>query len=143
MIAELRRLRALLKRVPVLHDDGDDGLHMLWVDARADDAPAEQWSRHVVEIEDKSLRDWLTAGPGAARALADAAEQLALKVGIMAKDLAMAQHRAQILKANMLQADSKITAALAEHGIKLLRDEDGYECETLADAVRRLGSRGR
>lgn len=128
----IKRLRALLRHVPVLIRD-DDSLRKLWVDER----DQSEWSRHVASIKDDNIAAWVVDGPAAARAVADDCERAKLEHADLRARLETAEWSSNVDKKHCADLVASIRAALKEAGIEQMVDEEGDKIESLADAVRR------
>ena len=128
----IKRLRALLRHVPVLIRDGNH-LRKLWVDEQNQ----QEWARHVATIEDDGVAAWVTDGPAAARTVADDCERAKAENAELRSRLETAEWSSNVDKKHNADLVASIRAALKEVGIKQMADEEGDEIESLADAVRR------
>lgn len=131
MTKNIKRLRAMLRRVPVLIRD-DDSLLKLWVDER----DQSEWARHVATVEDDDIAAWVTDGPAIARAVADDCERAKAESADLRARLEAARRSCDFSRDRHRELVTEIDSALNDAGFERGEDSEG-EIEPLADVLRR------
>lgn len=131
MTTNLKRLRALLRPLPVMHSTDRREVVTLWCDAKE---PSVDWTRPAASVcVDENITAWLTHGPAAASAVADELERLRVDVA----ELRKSEQQSSFALTKCYESERAILDALDAAGFPWAVDDEGDIAETMAERVAR------